>query len=123
MSATVGFYELLEPYFAFRLAASNLPGPALLALRNSNGGLGSTLPGATNTLTRIVTELLDYLSVEELLTSIDENSIVYRRPSRSSPRRAGRNSAGSTTWWRSGSRCRVEVQALRSIRPDSSEPI
>ena len=78
MSATVGFYELLEPYFAFRLAASNLPGASLLALRNASGGLGSTLPGASNTLTRIVTELLDYLSVEELLTSVDENSIVYR---------------------------------------------
>jgi hypothetical protein len=78
MSATVGFYELLEPYFAFRLAASNVPGATLLALRNSNGGLGSTLPGASNTLTRIVTELLDYLSVEELFTSVDENSIVYR---------------------------------------------
>lgn len=78
MAATVGFYELLEPYFGFRLAATNLPGAALIALRNSNGGLGATLPGASNTLARIVTELLDYLSVEELLTSVDENSIVYR---------------------------------------------
>ena len=57
MAATVGFYELLEPYFAFRLAATNLSGAALLALRNSNGGLGGTLPGASGTLTRIVTEL------------------------------------------------------------------
>jgi len=78
MAAGVGFYELLEPYFSFRLAASNLPGASLLALRNSSGGLGGTLPGASSTLTRIVTELLDYLSVEELLTSVDENSIVYR---------------------------------------------
>src|ERR1700704_5768674 len=78
MSATLGFYELLEPYFAFPLAASNLSGASLLALRNSSGGLGGTLPGASATLTRIVTELLDYLSVEELLTSVDENSIVYR---------------------------------------------
>ena len=53
-------------------------GPSLLALRDSNGGLGSTLPGASTTLTRIVTELLDYLSVEELLTSADETSVVYR---------------------------------------------
>ena len=78
MAATVGFYELLEPYFAFGLAASNLPGAALLGLRNSNGGLGGTLPGASGTLTRVVTELLDYLSVEELLTSVEENAIVYR---------------------------------------------
>jgi hypothetical protein len=78
MSATLGFYELLDPYFAFPLAASNLSGASLLALRNSSGGLGGTLPGASATLTRIVTELLDYLSVEELLTSVDENSIVYR---------------------------------------------
>jgi hypothetical protein len=78
MSATLGFYELLEPYFAFPLAASNLSGASLLALRNSSGGLGGTLPGASATLTRIVTELLDYLSVEELLTSVEENSIVYR---------------------------------------------
>ena len=37
MSATVGFYELLEPYFAFRLAANNLPGPALLARLTMRG--------------------------------------------------------------------------------------
>jgi hypothetical protein len=78
VSANVGFYELLEPYFGFGLAASNLSSASLLALRNSNGGLGTALPGASNTLTRIVTEFLDYLSVEELLTSVDENSIVYR---------------------------------------------
>jgi hypothetical protein len=78
MAATVGFYELLEPYFAFNLAARNLPGPALLGLRNSNAGLGTSLPGASGTLSRIVTELLDYLSVEELLTSVEENAIVYR---------------------------------------------
>lgn len=78
MSATLGFYELLQPYFAFPLAARNLPGASLLALRNSAGGLGGALPGASATLTRIVTELLDYLSVEELLTSVDENAIVYR---------------------------------------------
>ena len=78
MATTVGFYELLEPYFGFPLAARNLRGPELLALRNSNAGFGGTLPGASDTLTRIVTELLDYLSVEELLTSVDETSIVYR---------------------------------------------
>jgi hypothetical protein len=76
MADTLGFYELLEPYFSFGLAATNLPGAALLARRNSNGGLGSTLPGASNTLTRIVTELLDYLSVEELLTSVDEKDVL-----------------------------------------------
>jgi hypothetical protein len=82
MAATAGFYELLEPYFAFGLAAANMPGATLAGLRSANAGLGGTVSGASGTLTRIVTELLDYLSVEELLTSVDESSIVYRGSAR-----------------------------------------
>lgn len=78
MGLALGFYELLEPYFGFQFAARNLQGTTLLALRNAGGGLGGALPGASGTLARTVTELLDYLSVEELLTSVDEESVVYR---------------------------------------------
>jgi hypothetical protein len=77
MAATLGFYELLEPYFSFGLAAGT-PGRTLADLRDANANLTSTFPGSSATLLRIVTELLDYLSVEELLTTVDENAVVYR---------------------------------------------
>jgi large repetitive protein len=81
MAATLGFYELLEPYFAFGLAADT-PGTTLADLRDANANLTSTFPGSSATLLRIVTELLDYLSVEELLASVDEDAVVYRGSAR-----------------------------------------
>ena len=74
MASALGFYELLEPYFSFGLAASTTPGTTLVRLRDSNAGVNTTFPGASTTLMRIVTELLDYLSVEELLTSTDKGN-------------------------------------------------
>lgn len=82
MASALGFYELLEPYFSFGLAASTTPGTTLVRLRDSNAGLNTTFPGASTTVMRIVTELLDYLSVEELLTSADENAVVCRGSAR-----------------------------------------
>ena len=82
MAPSLGFYELLEPYFAFGLAAATTPGATLAHLRDANADLNRTLPGASATLMRIVTEFLDYLSVEELLTSADETAVVYRGSAR-----------------------------------------
>jgi hypothetical protein len=77
MASSLGFYELLEPYFAFGLAA-NTPGAALADLRQASADLNRTLPGASSALMRVVTGILDYLSVEELLTSASEEAVVYR---------------------------------------------
>ncbi|MDQ3808755.1 MAG: hypothetical protein M3336_00520 [Chloroflexota bacterium] len=81
MAGKLGFYELLEPYFSFGLAAST-PGATLADLRDANAQLNHTLPGASATLARVVTQILDYLSVEELLTSVDDNAVVYRGSAR-----------------------------------------
>lgn len=78
MSEKLGFYELLEPYVAFGLAAQNANGATLLALRNANAPFGQSLPGASATLSRIVTGILDYLSVEELHSTAGETAVVYR---------------------------------------------
>ena len=82
MAAKLGFYELLEPYFSFGLAASTVPGNTLVDLRDANADISRTFPGASTTLMSVVTGLLDYLSVEELLTSVDENAVVYRGSAR-----------------------------------------
>ena len=78
MSDKLGFYELLEPHFSFGLAAQNANGATLLALRNANAPLGQSLPGASATLSRIITGILDYLSVEELHSTAGETAVVYR---------------------------------------------
>ena len=75
MSEKLGFYELLEPYFSLGLVAQNANGLTLRDLRDANASLNANLPGASATLARIVTELLDYLSVEELHTA-DRKSVV-----------------------------------------------
>jgi len=78
MSEKLGFYELLEPYFSLGLAAQNATGTTLRDLRAANASLNQNLPGASATLARIVTSLLDYLSVEELHSAADDTAVVYR---------------------------------------------
>ena len=78
MSKKLGFYELLEPYFSFGLAAQNATGTILRDLRDADAQLNKSLPGTSSTLSRIVTGILDYLSVEELHTSVSETAVVYR---------------------------------------------
>jgi len=78
MAEKLGFYELLEPYFSLGLAAQNADGATLRDLRDASAPLAQSLPGASATLARIVTGILDYLSVEELHTAADELAVVYR---------------------------------------------
>lgn len=78
MSEKLGFYELLEPHFSFGLAIQNSNGLILRGLRDANAQLNRSLPGASATLSRIVTSILDYLSIEELHTSVSETAVVYR---------------------------------------------
>lgn len=78
MSEKLGFYELLEPYFSIGLIAQNTSGIALLALRDANAQLNNSFPGASDTLSRIITGILDYLSIEGLHSAVDETAGVYR---------------------------------------------
>ncbi len=78
MPQKLGFYELLEPYISFGLTAQNTRGEDLLDMRDAGVGINSNFPGASDTITRFLTDILDYLSVEELFTVADENAIVYR---------------------------------------------
>jgi len=78
MPEKLGFYELLEPYFSFGLTTQNANGTTLRDLRDANAQLNQSLPGASATLSRIVTGILDYLSIEELHSSADETAVVYR---------------------------------------------
>ena len=47
-------------------------------LRDANASLNTNLPGASATLSRIVTGLLDYLSIEELHSAANETTVVYQ---------------------------------------------
>ena len=77
MAEKLGFYELLEPHFSLGLAVQNANGSALRDLRDANAQLNQSLPGASATLSRIVTGILDYLSIEELHSAADETAVVY----------------------------------------------
>src|SRR5919199_6754264 len=78
MAEKLGFYELLDPYFSLGLTAQNANGATLRDLRDASAQLNQSLPGASATLSRIVTGILDYLSIEELHSAADEVAVVYR---------------------------------------------
>lgn len=77
MSEKLGFYEILQPYIAFGLLTQNSTGKNISDAHQAGAPLLTAFPGPSATLTRIVTGILDYLSVEELHTSINESIIVY----------------------------------------------
>ena len=56
----------------------NTSGTILRDLRDSNVLLSHSVPNASSTLSRIITEILDYLSVEELHSIADETAVVFR---------------------------------------------
>ncbi|MEN8202285.1 MAG: hypothetical protein ABFS28_06795 [Bacteroidota bacterium] len=78
MPGKLGFYELFEPYIKFGLIAQNISGENLRDLRNAQATLTSNFPGASGLLSNFITGILDYLSVEELFSSEDENAIILR---------------------------------------------
>lgn len=78
MSDKLGFYELLQPYIGFGLliqAPDN--GKKISDFQDAGAPVINNFPGPSATLSRIVTGILDYLSVEKLHTAINENIIVY----------------------------------------------
>ena len=77
MSEKLGFYELLQPYVAFGMLVENSTGLEINALQKAGSKLSSSFSGPASTLSKIATTILDYLSVEELHTAIDESIIVY----------------------------------------------
>src|SRR5215207_6154431 len=77
MSEKLGFYELLQPYIAFGLLTQNSTGKDINDFQKAGAPLISNFPGPSATLSKIITGILDYLSVEELHTAINESIIVY----------------------------------------------
>jgi large repetitive protein len=77
MSTKLGFYEILQPYVAFGLLTQNSTGKNISDLQKAQAPLVSNFPGPAGTLSKIVTGILDYLSIEELHTAINESVIVY----------------------------------------------